>query len=36
MFISDKGVSGVDFFKDLFSKTHSELLKAASNLRDNY
>ena len=26
----------IGFFKDLFSDTHSEFLKAASNLRDNY
>ena len=34
-FISDKDASGVDFFKDLFSESHSELPKATSNLRDN-
>ena len=26
----------IGFFKDLFSEAHSEFLKAASNLRDNY
>ncbi|XP_032479701.1 protein disulfide-isomerase A3 isoform X2 [Phocoena sinus] len=35
-FISDKDASVVGFFKDLFSDAHSEFLKAASNLRDNY
>uniref|UniRef100_A0A4X1VB20 Protein disulfide-isomerase n=1 Tax=Sus scrofa TaxID=9823 RepID=A0A4X1VB20_PIG len=35
-FISDKDASVVGFFKDLFSEAHSEFLKAASNLRDNY
>uniref|UniRef100_A0A8C5NUF4 Protein disulfide-isomerase n=1 Tax=Jaculus jaculus TaxID=51337 RepID=A0A8C5NUF4_JACJA len=35
-FISDKDASVVGFFKDVFSDAHSEFLKAASNLRDNY
>ncbi|KAF4018061.1 hypothetical protein G4228_009781 [Cervus hanglu yarkandensis] len=35
-FINDKDASVVGFFKDLFSEAHSEFLKAASNLRDNY
>nr|KAF6388283.1 protein disulfide isomerase family A member 3 [Myotis myotis] len=35
-FIGDKDASVVGFFKDLFSEAHSEFLKAASNLRDNY
>ncbi|KAL4701647.1 hypothetical protein H8959_015651 [Pygathrix nigripes] len=35
-FISDKDASVVGFFDDLFSEAHSEFLKAASNLRDNY
>ncbi|XP_037600057.1 protein disulfide-isomerase A3 [Cebus imitator] len=35
-FISDKDASVVGFFKDSLSEAHSEFLKAASNLRDNY
>ncbi|KFO32996.1 protein disulfide-isomerase A3 [Fukomys damarensis] len=35
-FISDKDASVVGFFRDLFSEAHSEFLKAASSLRDNY
>lgn len=29
-------ISHTGFFNDLFSEAHSEFLKAASNLRDNY
>lgn len=29
-------ISYAGFFRDLFSDGHSEFLKAASNLRDNY
>ncbi|KAM9068347.1 protein disulfide-isomerase A3 [Sarcophilus harrisii] len=35
-FISDKTASVVGFFGDLLSDSHSEFLKAASNLRENY
>ncbi|KAF6132009.1 protein disulfide isomerase family A member 3 [Phyllostomus discolor] len=35
-FMGEKDASVVGFFKDLFSEAHSEFLKAASNLRDNY
>uniref|UniRef100_A0A2K5DRX6 Protein disulfide-isomerase A3 n=1 Tax=Aotus nancymaae TaxID=37293 RepID=A0A2K5DRX6_AOTNA len=35
-FLSDKDASVVGFFKVSFSGAHSEFLKAASNLRDNY
>ncbi|KAE8618060.1 hypothetical protein XENTR_v10009261 [Xenopus tropicalis] len=35
-FISDKDASVVGFFRDLYSGPHSEFLKAANTLRDNY
>lgn len=35
-FISDKDASVVGFFKELFGDSHSEFLKTASNLRENY
>uniref|UniRef100_H9G9P8 Protein disulfide-isomerase n=1 Tax=Anolis carolinensis TaxID=28377 RepID=H9G9P8_ANOCA len=35
-FISEKDAAVVGFFKELFGDAHSEFMKAASNLRDNY
>uniref|UniRef100_A0A8D0HEK8 Protein disulfide-isomerase A3 n=1 Tax=Sphenodon punctatus TaxID=8508 RepID=A0A8D0HEK8_SPHPU len=35
-YIGDKDASVVGFFKEIFGDGHSEFMKAASNLRDNY